>query len=130
MARPRSDDPLVPLTLRVPSSVKDDFVAQARAEGVTRSDFFRRHVSVAEVRPQGKLPPRRREKSLAPVSGADPALLRQCAAWGNNLNQIARRVNESSANGVTPESIHVLTCLLRIERGVEQIAISAGRACT
>jgi len=49
------------------------------------------------------------------VSKADPELLRQVAAIGNNLNQIARRVNAGQP------AVEVLAELRAIERQLERL---------
>ncbi len=45
-----------------------------------------------------------------------PALLRQLAGMGNNLNQIARRVNAGQGSGY--DNVQVIAALLAIESGL------------
>lgn len=54
----------------------------------------------------------------AQVPPVDPALLRQLAGIGNNINQIARSVNAK----LTPiESVEVIARLTAIERGLNEL---------
>lgn len=57
---------------------------------------------------------RSRKPRLVPTT--DPALLRQLAGIGNNLNQIARRVN--SGEWASLHRVHVLAALAAIERAL------------
>lgn len=58
----------------------------------------------------------RQSKKPTPV---DPSLLRQLARLGNNLNQIARRVN--SKDWATIDRLHVVAALAGIERELEEL---------
>lgn len=49
----------------------------------------------------------------------DPALLRQLAGMGNNLNQIARKVNAGQWSGL--ERVQVLAALMAIDAGLERL---------
>ena len=55
----------------------------------------------------------------------DPALQRQLAGLGNNINQIARRVNRG--DWATLDQVKVLTHLVAIEREIARLKIEAGR---
>lgn len=55
-----------------------------------------------------------RKSRSQPRSATDPALLRQLAGIGNNLNQIARRVNSGQWGSL--ERVHVMTALAAVER--------------
>ena len=57
---------------------------------------------------------RSRKTRTAPA--IDPALLRQLASIGNNLNQIARRVNSGEWGAL--DRLHVVAALTAIERGL------------
>jgi hypothetical protein len=48
-----------------------------------------------------------------------PALLRQFAGMGNNLNQIARHVNACGANG--HDRVQIVAALMAIDAGLEQL---------
>jgi len=58
--------------------------------------------------------PQHRAVKHRPPPKVDPALIRQVAAIGNNLNQIARRCN-------TGERLEVLAELRAIERRLEEL---------
>ncbi|EHR3335237.1 MobC family plasmid mobilization relaxosome protein [Salmonella enterica subsp. enterica serovar Senftenberg] len=48
-----------------------------------------------------------------------PALLRQLAGMGNNLNQIARQVNAGSGSG--HDRVQVVAALMAIDAGLERL---------
>jgi len=78
------------LAFRLPEHIAQSWRDQAAAAGTSLSDWVRAKVDTAQVTgiaAPAKLPKRR---SYTP---ADPELLRQVAAIGNNLNQLARSVN-------------------------------------
>lgn len=60
------------------------------------------------VKQRGEVPP--------PV--VDPALLRQLAGLGNNLNQIARKVN---AKGEPLDRVQILAALSAVEREIAEL---------
>ena len=76
--------------------------------------------------PKARLAEWMREQCLATESvcsrkprtalAVDPALLRQLASIGNNINQIARRVN--SGEWMALDRLHVVAALTAIERGL------------
>lgn len=49
----------------------------------------------------------------------DPLLLRQLAGMGNNLNQIARKVNGSAWSG--SDRVQIVAALMAIDAGLEQL---------
>lgn len=49
----------------------------------------------------------------------DPQLLRQLAGMGNNLNQIARKVNGSAWSG--SDRVQIVAALMAIDTGLEQL---------
>ena len=59
------------------------------------------------------------------VARIDPALLRQLAGLGNNINQIARRVN--SGEWDTLGQVKVLAHLAAVEREIARLKIEAAR---
>ena len=122
MGRPTVRDPLVPLPLRLPTSTVARLRTQAEAAGVTLSDVLRAHLTVDEAKPLAKPRPRRRPpKKLGSVSGSDPSLLRQLAAIGNNVNQIARAVNAGMVTGSSVDGIQLLAVLNIIECELRRI---------
>ena len=113
MARPTADNPLLPITVRLPQSLCDQLRADAVAKQVSLSDIVRTHIEANEVKPLGNPRPQRRPKKLKPVSGADPELLRHLAAIGNNVNQIAVVVNRGNADFTKAELLLVMDCIER-----------------
>lgn len=113
----RISDPLVRLNIRVPKSLRDHLVAQANEAGVTLSDLFRSHLSIDAVKPLGVPVKRRRAvQHLDRARCADPALLRNLAAIGSNLNQVARAVNTGAIAGDMMQALELLIVLRAIER--------------
>lgn len=84
--------------------------SMAQEAGLSLADFIRQKVGKPILK-RSRPAPKRRSPPIA-----DPALIRQLAWLGNNLNQIARRVNERSLTG-----IEVLVCLAEIERDLMRI---------
>ena len=82
------------LAFRLPMDVAESWRTAARAAGLSISDWLRAQVrvdgqdTVITYKPSPQKVPKRREH--VPV---DPALVRAVATAGNNLNQIARRLN-------------------------------------
>lgn len=118
----KSSDPLTSLSVRFPFSLVQKLRVQSVQSGVTVSDVLRSHLTLAEARPLSKPVPRRRPKHLAPVSGADPALLRQLAGMGSNLNQIAHQINACALAGEALPALRLLTELQQIERHLRAIS--------
>ena len=86
------------LAFRLPMDVAESWRTAARAAGLSISDWLRAQVRVGgqdavitHKRSPQKVPKRREH---VPV---DPALVRAVATAGNNLNQIARRLNGGEA---------------------------------
>lgn len=89
------------IKVRVTEEERKQWQDRAEAAGMTLSDLIRD--SLAN-------PPKRRRKPQVVV--ADPALLRQLAALGNNFNQVARVIN---AADITPDvSARLLVYLTRL----------------
>lgn len=85
--------------------------SKAQDAGLTLADFIRQRVGqplLLRSRPAPK------HRSDPPVG--DPELIRQIAWLGNNLNQIARRVNERNIS-----AIEVLVRIAVIERNLKKI---------
>ncbi len=84
--------------------------AMAKDEGMTLADFIRKRVGQPVLHRPRPGPKRR------PAPIVDPDLIRQVARIGNNLNQIARKVNERSLTGV-----EILVHLAAIERSIKEV---------
>ena len=84
--------------------------AMAKEEGLSLADFIRQRLGKPLLHPPLSVPKRR----TVPV--ADRDLIRQIARIGNNLNQIARKVNGRSLTG-----IEILVHLAAIERDIKEV---------
>lgn len=82
-------DPLIPVPCRLPKSMAARFRTEADERGTSVSDVLRSYIKLEEAKPLGTVRPRKRVKSLAPVTAADPALLQALRLIGTNVNQIA-----------------------------------------
>ena len=65
------------------------------------------------------------EKVRAPIPPADARLLRQVASVGNNLNQIARVVNEARVIEAHADARDILGHLVIVERTLRQLVQEA-----
>jgi len=106
------DDPLVVVPVRLPTSVVMQLRAEAEAKGVSVSDVLRSRVAHEAVKPLGRPTPRKRPVAAA-APRVDPALLRELAKIGNNLNQIGRWCNTVKDEG---QAVQVLGVLVAIEQ--------------
>lgn len=84
--------------------------SMAQEAGMCLADFIRQRMG-QPVLQRSRPAPKRRSPPVA-----DPELIRQLAWLGNNLNQIARRVNERNIS-----SLEVLLRLTAIERDLKKI---------
>jgi len=84
--KPEYNRRAVVIRVRCTEEERAEWQAKANAEGVTMSDLLRRGADM----PTGK--PKRRPV-VKRVVEADPALIRQLAAIGNNVNQLTKQVN-------------------------------------
>ena len=110
-------DPLVLVPLRLPRSLVDAAKAEVDASGCTLSDAIRSRIASSAVKPLGLPRPRKRPAlSVDRVSRCNPELVRQIAAIGSNLNQIARAANVTAATGTELQMITLLAQLCAIER--------------
>ena len=121
MARPNAEDPLVPVPVRLPTSLAERLREEAAAHGCTNSDVFRRYLSLADAKPLNQPRPVRVQKYAGRVNHADPALMRAIAGIGNNLNQIAHGLNAANLAGEPLAHVHILAVLRSIEQKLEQI---------
>lgn len=119
MPRPNAKDPLIPLPVRLPASTVERLRAQAEYQGCSVSDVLRAHLTLEGAKPLGKPKPRKRApKKLGSVSEIDPTLAREIASIGNNINQIARVINQGLLNGSTMDSIKLLVVLQAIDQRI------------
>ena len=104
------------VTLRLPEATAAEWRRHAEAADQSLSDWVRQRVDGADAVQTGQRRQRRRLRTLT----ADPELLRQLAAVGSNVNQIARVLNSV---GLTPgDHAHLLAELAAIQRELHQLA--------
>lgn len=118
MARPKKDarerlDAKV--SFRLPTHVNQAWRQAAEAADLSLADWLRSQVRVDGVAPviTNKPTPKRGIARSRPFVAADPALLREIAKIGNNLNQLSRAVNRHGAAGY---ELQILEQLIGIER--------------
>ncbi len=90
------------LTMKVDEDEKLKWKEMARSHGISLAELIR--ISLNGQKP----------KRTKPVPKADPELIRQISAIGNNLNQVSRRVNER-------ERFDVISHLLSIEQQLQEL---------
>jgi len=101
----KSKDPIKLFTMKIPKSKLDQYKHAAKSYKLPLSQLIQKLLD------RQPLPKRIRQKS---IPKADPELVRQVAAIGNNLNQIARRLNSGDKFDVVPH-------LVAIEDQLEQL---------
>ena len=102
------------ISLRIDKPTAAEWRERAAASGLSVSDWIRGAVDTSQ---QTNLPtPQRRAARVRDTSNdADPALMRQLAGMSNNLNQIARALNECRLAGSSVQLVEVLALLRSIE---------------
>jgi len=107
------------LTIRMTDDELAAVRAKAAARGVGMADLARKLLADAE---DIEVRPTRRRRGVAPARGpaptADPALVREVARIGNNVNQLARWAN-TRKSGV--EAVEVLVELAALDRDVMRL---------
>lgn len=104
------------VTLRLPEDTAAAWRQRADAADQSLSDWLRATVDGEAARQTGLRRQRRRLKTLT----ADPELLRQLAAVGSNVNQIARVLNST---GMPPgDQAPLLAELAAIQRELHALA--------
>ncbi len=112
------------ITVRLPGPVADQWSAAAADAGLTVSDWVRLRAAAGSATSGwvGRRPPRRRPGlGVAVPPPVDPAVVAQLARIGNNLNQIARRLNSSRG----PLDIAGLAILQSVAESIDS-ALSSG----
>ena len=107
------------LTIRLTREELESVRNIAAVGGVHMADLVRRRLldSGASV----QLTDSRPTLSRVPFSTIDPALIRQLASIGSNLNQIARAVNKRALQSETIDVIQLLAEMLSIERQLSEL---------
>ena len=117
MGRQKTDDPLVPVPVRLPQSIVQEMRNEARKMGMTTSDVVRSRIENKSVKPLGRAKPRKRlVKGYAPKTDAE--LIRSISRLGNNLNQIGRWCNTYKRHA---DAVEVLFLLLSIEKEMKKL---------
>lgn len=102
------------VSVRIDKPTAAEWRERATASGLSLSDWIRGAVDTSQ---QTNLPtPQRRPARVRDTSNdADPVLMRQLAGMSNNLNQIARALNECRLVGAPVQLVEVLALLRSIE---------------
>ena len=102
------------VSVRIDKPTAAEWRERAAASGLSLSDWIR---GAIDANQQTNLPtPQRRPVRVRDTSNdADPALMRQLAGMSNNLNQIARALNECRLAGSSVQLVEVLALLRSIE---------------
>ena len=102
------------VSVRIDKPTAAEWRERAAASGLSVSDWIR---GAVDANQQTNLPtPQRRPVRVRDTSNdADPALMRQLAGMSNNLNQIARALNECRLAGSSVQLVEVLALLRSIE---------------
>ena len=104
------------VTLRLPDDTAAQWRRQAEAAELSLSDWLRQRVDGAGAVQTGLRRQHRRLRKLT----ADPALLRQLAAIGSNINQIARVL---SSVGLSPvDHTQLLAELASMQQELHRLA--------
>ncbi len=116
MPRPKKDsrDRLsAKVSFRLPPDTDRAWREAAKAAGMNLADWLRSQVTVDGVAPTitKRRTPRRGPARKRPYVTADPALLREIAKIGNNLNQLSRAVNRHGP----ADELQILFRLISIE---------------
>ncbi len=96
------------LAFRLPADTAAKWRKLAAEQNLSLSDFVRGRVD------SGSIKHRKRKSFVA----ADPALLRQIAMLGNNLNQIARYVNEKKS---AADTFSIVARLIQIRNDLDKL---------
>ena len=102
------------VSVRIDKPTAAEWRERTTASGLSVSDWIR---GTMDANQQTNLPtPQRRPVRVRDTSNdADPALMRQLAGMSNNLNQIARALNECRLAGSSVQLVEVLALLRSIE---------------
>lgn len=102
------------VSVRIDPATATEWRERSTASGLSVSDWIRGAVDAGQ---QTNLPtPQRRPARVRDTSNdADPVLMRQLAGMSNNLNQIARALNECRLAGSSVQLVEVLALLRSIE---------------
>ena len=127
MSRPlKSAVPLAAvLGVRVPVEVAKRWREQAAGRSLSISDWLRQAIEPDSVRVTGRIGGSTMTRRK--FSAADPALLRAISRLGNNLNQIARALNDASLRAERVDALRCLQALREIQRQLAALALDPAR---
>ena len=100
------------VSLRIDPATAAEWRERAAAAGLSVSDWIRGGVDAGQ---QTNFPTPRQRPVRDTSKDADPVLMRQLAGMSNNLNQIARALNECRLAGSPVQLVEVLALLRSIE---------------
>lgn len=108
----KPDDKLKLFPLRLPEKYIEELKAKSAEMEITVADLIRSRIVDESVKPLVQPLRRKRPRLSSKYIMTDPALLREFARIGNNMNQVARWVNTNKSRA---ESLEVLYFLAAIE---------------
>jgi ribosomal protein S3 len=103
--------------LRLTTTEAAAWTAEAKRQGLTLSNWLRVKVGYAEqtsIEPQA-------EKPQIIIHTADPALVRELAKIGGNLNQLVKALNTCAKVGTPVQVIEVTALLLAIQSDLSAV---------
>jgi len=106
----RVTEPKKLFTMKVPATKLEQYHRLAKSYDLPLSHIIQRLLD------QEELPKKKRSRPLAKI---DPLLMRQLSAIGNNVNQIARRVNSGDLSALS--ELHAIEFHLRAIRDAHKI---------
>lgn len=127
MPAKKSSDPLRVVTVRLPESVLA-LLQSETSDRFTLSDALRNRLNLGTVEPLFKRRPSMRKPKpdvVGGVSRADPLLIRQLAAIGSNVNQVARTLNTHVVAGTSVSQIELLVVLANIDKSLSTLTSAA-----
>jgi len=102
------------ISVRIEKPTAAEWRERAAASGLSLSDWIRGSVDTSQ-QTHRPTPQRRPVRVRDTSNDADPVLMRQLAGMSNNLNQIARALNECRLAGSSVQLVEVLALLRSIE---------------
>jgi hypothetical protein len=103
---------------RLPMEVANDWRKKAKASGGSLSDWLR---GLVDANQKTGLPTPGLKRKRDTSNDCDPELMRQLAQIGNNLNQVARALNECRKVGDAVQVVEVLSVLRSIEEAIAEL---------
>ena len=107
----KPDDKLKLFPLRLPERYIDELKVKSAEMEITVADLIRSRIADESVKPLVQPLRRKRPRLSSKYIMTDPALLREFARIGNNLNQMARWVNTYKSRADSLEVLYFLTVI-------------------